>query len=229
MARQELLASFLSPGAALSPGATPSWGSQTLADLPFRGFKTSTGGGGVGRGQTATIKKMGHGDQKSPPVPFPESLGEFLFCMNTLLPLLRGRHTWPAAKLCVQQWGGGGGWEGVSGPLQSMGVGEGGVGVGGAAAVTWACFWVKPPAHSPWAHNGVSQTELGSCRPAALATRVGLIGLFCRAASYGRVSELHWAHIRAANKRALEPAPNSMPFLPRVLISVGIAVPIAVS
>lgn len=67
-------------------GNSEAWESQTLADLPFRGFKTST------VGQTATFTKWVMGTRNPHSVPFLKSLQEFLFRIHVLLPFGRGCH-----------------------------------------------------------------------------------------------------------------------------------------
>lgn len=80
-------------------GNSEAWEPQTLADLPVRGFKTST------VGQTATFTKWVMGTRNPHSVPFLKSLRDFPFGMHVLLPRRRGCHIWPAAKLCGQRWG----------------------------------------------------------------------------------------------------------------------------
>lgn len=133
-------------------GNSEAWESQTLADLPFRGFETSTGE------ETATFAKWVTGIRNPHSVPFLKSLGEFLFWMNMPLPLSRGCHIWPATKLCVQLWWWGWGWhKDPRGPPPEH-CGQGGpYRISRDAVVAYTHFVVKSSVYSLSAHDAVHE------------------------------------------------------------------------
>ena len=118
-------------------GNSEAWESQTLADLPFRGFQTST------VGQTATFTKWVMGTRNPHSVPFLKSLREFLFWIHVLLPV------------CAAIGVGTGVVKGSQGPFtRAPWVGKG-CRLSRDAAVTYTCFGGKPSANLPSAHDGV--------------------------------------------------------------------------